>query len=84
MQFEKIKGLDKKISKLITGNYNRVDYEKASVAQNIAGAWPLNFKFSSFALIAPRKIDEIDSSLKNLSVELTDSDVNLLNLKERN
>ena len=31
MQFEKIKGLDKKISKLIMGNDNQVDYEQASV-----------------------------------------------------
>jgi len=55
-----------------------------TTAQNIAGAWPLNLKFPSFALIGPRKIDEINSSLKNLSVELTDSDVNWLNLKEGN
>ena len=53
-------------------------------AQNIAVAWPLNLKFPSFALIGPRKIDEINSSLKNLSVELTDSDVNWLSLKDSN
>ena len=55
-----------------------------TTAQNIAGAWPLNLKFPSFALIGPRKINEINSSLKNLSIELTDSDVNWLNLKEGN
>ena len=53
-----------------------------TTAQNIACAWPLNLKFPSFALFGLRKIDEINSSLKNLSVELTYSDVYWLNLKE--
>ena len=38
-------------------------------SQNIAGAWPLNLDFPSFALIGPRIISEIDSSLKNLDLE---------------
>ena len=51
-------------------------------SQNIAGAWPINLKFPSLALIGPRTIKELDSSLKNLDVELSDKQVNWLNLKE--
>ena len=50
-------------------------------SQNIAGAWPIHLKFPSFALIGPRTIDELVSSLKNLDVELSDEQVNWLNLK---
>ncbi len=50
-------------------------------SQNIAGAWPLNLDFPSFALIGPRIISEIDSSLKNLDVSLTKEQVDWLNLK---
>ena len=49
--------------------------------QNIAGALPLNLDFPSFALVGPRIISEIDSSLKNLDVNLTKEQVNWLNLK---
>ena len=49
-------------------------------AQNIAGAWPLNLKFPSFALIGPRIIEELDSSLKNLEIELTEEHIDWLNL----
>ena len=49
-------------------------------AQNIAGAWPINLNFPSFALIGPRNIEEIDSSLKNLKIDLDDDQVNWLNL----
>jgi len=51
-------------------------------AQNIAGAWPLNLNFPSFALIGPRNIVELDSSTKNLNIELTQEQVNWLNLKK--
>jgi aryl-alcohol dehydrogenase-like predicted oxidoreductase len=51
-------------------------------SQNIAGAWPLNLDFPSFALIGPRIISEIDSSLKNLDLELSKEQVNWLNLKD--
>ena len=51
-------------------------------SQNIAGAWPLNLDFPSFALIGPRIISEIDSSLKNLDLELTREQVDWLNLKD--
>ena len=51
-------------------------------SQNIAGAWPIHMKFPSFALIGPRKIEELDSSIQNLEVELTEEEVNWLNLKK--
>ena len=49
-------------------------------SQNIAGAWPINLKFPSFALIGPRVISEIDSSLHNLNIKLTEDQVSWLNL----
>ena len=55
--------------------------KKSVESQNIAGAWPIHMKFPSFALIGPRVIEELDSSLKNLEVELTEEEVNWLNLK---
>ncbi len=51
-------------------------------SQNIAGAWSINLNFPSFALIGPRIISEIDSSLKNLDVNLTNAQVDWLNLKD--
>ena len=51
-------------------------------SQNIAGAWPIHMKFPSFALIGPRIVEELDSSLKNLKVELTEEQVKWLNLKK--
>ena len=56
--------------------------KKSSESQNIAGAWPIHMKFPSFALIGPRVVEELDSSLKNLEVELTEEEVNWLNLKK--
>ena len=56
--------------------------KKGVESQNIAGAWPIHMKFPSFALIGPRVVEELDSSLKNLEVELTEEDVNWLNLKK--
>ncbi len=50
-------------------------------SQNIAGAWPLNLNFPSFALIGPRTISEIDSSLNNLNLNLNKEQVDWLNLK---
>ena len=55
--------------------------ELNATAQNIAGAWTLNHTFSSFALIGPREINEIDSSLPNLDIKLTKEQVDWLNLK---
>ena len=56
--------------------------KKGVETQNIAGAWPIHMKFPSFALIGPRVIEELDSSLKNLEVEITEEEVNWLNLKK--
>ena len=55
-----------------------------TTTQNIAGAWPLNLKFPSFALIGPRNIEEIESSLKNLDIKLNEDEVNWLNLIKKN
>ena len=54
--------------------------KKGVESQNIAGAWPIHMKFPSYALIGPRVIEELDSSLKNMEVELTEEEVNWLNL----
>ncbi len=56
--------------------------KKGAESQNIAGAWPIHMKFPSFALIGPRIIEELDSSLKNLEVELTEEEVHWLNLQK--
>ena len=50
-------------------------------AQNIAGAWPLNQSFPSFALIGPREISEIDTSLPSLDIKIIKEQVDWLNLK---
>ena len=49
-------------------------------ANNVAAAWTISHPFSSFALIGPRIIEELDSSLKNLEIELTEEHINWLNL----
>ena len=49
-------------------------------AQNIAGAWPLNQPFPSFALIGPRKIEEVDASLPSLDITISKEKSNWLNL----
>ena len=51
--------------------------------QNIAGAWPLNQSFPSFALIGPRTIDEINTSLPSLDIQILKEDVDWLNLKRQ-
>jgi aryl-alcohol dehydrogenase-like predicted oxidoreductase len=51
-------------------------------SQNIAGAWPINLKFPSFALIGPRTVEELISSLGNLEVDLSDDQISWLNLKD--
>ena len=56
--------------------------KKGVESQNIAGAWPIHMKFPSFALIGPRINEEMDSSIKNLEIELTEEEVNWLNLKK--
>ncbi len=56
--------------------------KKNTSIQNIAGAWPLNLNFPSFALIGPRTKNEINSSLNNLNISLNNDEINWLNLKE--
>ena len=59
---------------------NELAKELNVTAQNIAGAWPLNQSFPSFALIGPRKIEEINTSLPSLDIQLTKDKINWLNL----
>ena len=67
---------------------NRERRDRASIlakelnvtTQNIAGAWPLNQSFPSFALIGPRNIKEIDTSLPNLDIAITKEKSDWLNL----
>ena len=61
---------------------NSLAKKKNTTAQNIAGSWPINLNFPSFALIGPRKIKEIDSSLQNLEIYLNNEEINWLNLQE--
>ena len=49
--------------------------------QNIAGAWPLNQNFPSFALIGPRNITEIDTSLPSLDIVISKEKSDWLNLQ---
>ena len=62
---------------------NSLAEDKNTTAQNIAGSWPINLNFPSFALVGPRKIEEIDSSLNNLKINLSDEEINWLNLREK-
>ena len=50
-------------------------------ANNIAAAWCLAQPFPSFALTGPRSVDEIVTTLPALSVPLSQSEVDWLNLK---
>ncbi len=54
-----------------------------TTCQNIAGAWPINLNFPSFALIGPRNIQEINSCLNNLDIKLSINEINWLNLNEK-
>jgi aryl-alcohol dehydrogenase-like predicted oxidoreductase len=47
---------------------------------NIAAAWVLSQVFPSFALVGPRNIAEINSTLPALAVPLTDAEMQWLNL----
>ena len=51
-------------------------------SQNIAGAWPIHLKFPSIALIGPRTVEELISSVGNLEVDLSDDEISWLNLKD--
>ena len=47
---------------------------------NIAASWTLNQSFPSFALIGPRSIAELDTTLPCLDIELSKEEINWLNL----
>ena len=54
--------------------------KKGCSAHNIAASWTINQSFPSFALIGPRTIDELDTTLPCLDIELTKEEINWLNL----
>ncbi len=54
--------------------------KKGCTAHNIAASWTINQSFPSFALIGPRTIDELDTTLPCLDIELTKEEINWLNL----
>ena len=60
---------------------NELAKELNVTAQNIAGTWPLHQPFPSLALIGPRKIEEINSTLPSLDIKLTEDKIKWLNLK---
>ena len=55
--------------------------ERGVSAHNIAAAWVLSQSFPSFALVGPRNVAEIDSTLPGLSVSLSPAEVAWLNLE---
>ena len=59
---------------------NKLANELKVTTQNIAGAWPLNQPFPSFALIGPRTVKEIDTSLPSLDILISKEKSNWLNL----
>ena len=61
---------------------NALAKELNVTTQNIAGAWSLNQPFPSFALIGPRKIEEIDTSLPSLDISISREKSDWLNLKK--
>jgi aryl-alcohol dehydrogenase-like predicted oxidoreductase len=60
---------------------NELAKELNVTAQNIAGTWPLHQPFPSLALIGPRKIEEINTTLPSLDIQLSEDKINWLNLK---
>lgn len=55
--------------------------ERGVSAHNIAAAWVLSQSFPSFALVGPRNVAEIDSTLPGLGVSLSLAEVAWLNLE---
>ena len=54
--------------------------KKDCSAHNIAASWTINQSFPSFALIGPRTVEELDTTLPCLDIELTKEEINWLNL----
>ena len=59
----------------------KLGVERGVSAHNIAAAWVLAQSFPSFALVGPRNIAEIDSTLPSLGVSLSSTEVAWLNLE---
>jgi aryl-alcohol dehydrogenase-like predicted oxidoreductase len=55
--------------------------KRGVTANNVAVAWVLAQKFPSFALVGPRNVAEIDSSLAALDVVLSPDELSWLNLE---
>ena len=71
---------DSKANRERRSRANTLAKELNVTPQNIAGAWPLNQLFPSFALIGPRKIEEIDTSLPSLDISISKEKSDWLNL----
>ncbi len=54
--------------------------KKGCSAHNIAASWTISQSFPSFALIGPRTINELDTTLPCLDIELNQEEINWLNL----
>ena len=54
--------------------------KKGCSAHNIAASWTINQSFPSFALIGPRTVKELETTLPCLDIELTSEEINWLNL----
>ena len=54
--------------------------KKGCSANNIAASWTINQSFPSFALIGPRSVKELDTTLPCLDIELNHEEINWLNL----
>ena len=73
-------------SKLVTAlfsnnaTYSSGGFPDEGTAHNIAASWTINQSFPSFALIGPRSISELDTTLPCLDIELSEEEINWLNL----
>ena len=54
--------------------------KKGCSAHNIAASWTINQSFPSFALIGPRSVKELDTTLPCLDIDLTKDEISWLNL----
>ena len=54
--------------------------KKGCSAHNIAAGWTINQSFPSFALIGPRTVEELNTTLPCIDIELTKDELKWLNL----
>tara|TARA_A100001011_G_scaffold323545_1_gene345528 strand:- start:189 stop:626 length:438 start_codon:yes stop_codon:yes gene_type:complete len=57
-----------------------ISEKKGCSANNIAASWTISQSFPSFALIGPRTINELNTTLPCLDIELNQDEINWLNL----